>query len=58
MLHKIFILFGAILVIFWGIAHLFPAKSVVKSFGNISQDNKHIIYMEWISEAFLMILLV
>ena len=42
---------GAALTIIWGIAHLFPTKSVVQGFGDISIDNKHIITMEWIIEG-------
>jgi uncharacterized membrane protein YtjA (UPF0391 family) len=34
-----------------GTAHLFPTKNVVKDFGDISTDNKHIITMEWIVEG-------
>ncbi|HEX9901344.1 MAG TPA: hypothetical protein VGB72_00630 [Acidobacteriota bacterium] len=39
----------------WGIAHLFPTRSVVKGFGNISADNKRIITMEWIVEGVALI---
>ena len=35
----------------WGIAHLFPTRSVVRDFGEISLDNKRIITMEWITEG-------
>lgn len=42
---------GAVLPLFWGIAHLFPTRSVVKDFGDISIDNKRIITMEWITEG-------
>ena len=42
---------GAVLPAFWGFAHLFPTKSVVKGFGEISTDNKRIIAMEWIVEG-------
>ena len=42
---------GAGLTILWGIAHLIPTKNVVNDFGNISQDNRHIITMEWIIEG-------
>ena len=41
---------GAALTIVWGIAHLFPTKSVVRGFGDIGIDNKRIITMEWITE--------
>jgi hypothetical protein len=42
---------GAALTALWGIAHLFPTRSVVKGFGTISVDNQHIITMEWIVEG-------
>ncbi|MCK5242783.1 hypothetical protein KAR34_10050 [bacterium] len=42
---------GAVFILLWGIAHLFPTKNVVRGFGEISQDNKHIITMEWIVEG-------
>jgi len=46
---------GAAITLFWGVAHLFPTKSVVKGFGDISTDNKHIITMEWIIEGVALI---
>jgi hypothetical protein len=51
MVHTIFLLAGAGLTTLWGIAHLFPTRSVVEGFGNISADNKRIIAMEWIVEG-------
>jgi hypothetical protein len=51
MANQIFLYLGAILPFAWGIAHLFPTKSVVKQFGDISMDNKRIISMEWIIEG-------
>ena len=35
----------------WGVAHLFPTRSIVRGFGEISVDNKNIITMEWIIEG-------
>jgi hypothetical protein len=49
--NLILIVIGAILTILWGISHLFPTKNVVRDFGDISQDNKYIITMEWIIEG-------
>jgi hypothetical protein len=37
------------------VAHLFPTKSVVRGFGDISQDNKNIIAMEWLVEGVALI---
>lgn len=42
---------GSVVIILWGIAHIVPTKSVVSSFSSISQDNKRIITMEWVSEG-------
>jgi hypothetical protein len=42
-------------LLFWGVAHLFPTKSVVKGFGGISLDSKRIITMEWIIEGVFLI---
>ena len=51
MVNKIFLYLGAVLPLFWGVAHLFPTNSVVKGFGDISLDNRRIIIMEWIIEG-------
>lgn len=46
---------GATLTTIWGVAHLFPTRSVVRGFGDISADNKRIIAMEWIVEGVALI---
>ena len=46
---------GSGLTVIWGVAHLFPTKSVVQGFGEISIDNKRIITMEWINEGLALI---
>ena len=51
MINQILLYLGAAFPLFWGIAHLFPTKSVVKGFGDISLDNRRIITMEWINEG-------
>ncbi|MBW2142343.1 MAG: hypothetical protein JRG97_14970 [Deltaproteobacteria bacterium] len=55
MINQILLYLGAALPIFWGIAHLFPTRSVVAGFGEISLDNKRIITMEWIIEGVALI---
>ena len=55
MIGEILIYFGALLPFIWGVAHLFPTKSVVQGFGDISQDNKNIIAMEWLVEGVALI---
>lgn len=46
---------GASFTLLWGIAHLFPTRSVVRDFGDISEDNKRIVTMEWIGEGITLI---
>ncbi|UCG79233.1 MAG: hypothetical protein JSV21_05265 [Nitrospirota bacterium] len=54
---EILIYIGAFLPWAWGISHLFPTRSVVKGFGNISDDNRNIITMEWLTEGVALIFL-
>ena len=55
MINQILLYAGAALPLFWGIAHIFPTKNIVAGFGEISNDNKRIITMEWINEAVALI---
>jgi hypothetical protein len=55
MVNHILLYSGCLLPFFWGISHLFPTRSVVKGFGEISLDNKRIITMEWIIEGVALI---
>lgn len=55
MIGQILAYIGAAFVAFWGISHLFPTKNVVAGFGEISEDNRHIITMEWITEGLALI---
>ena len=55
MIGKILIYLGALLTFIWGVAHLFPTKSVVRGFGEITPSNKNIIAMEWIVEGVTLI---
>ena len=55
MVNQILAYIGAAFVAFWGIAHLFPTKNVVADFGDISEDNRNIITMEWIVEGVALI---
>lgn len=56
-MNVLLLITGAVFTIVWGVAHLFPTKSVVKGFGEISEDNKRIITMEWINEGLTLIFL-
>ena len=51
MANQAFLYAGSVLLLFWGIAHLFPTKNVVEGFGDISLDSQRIITMEWIIEG-------
>ena len=51
MLNDILLYIGSAILIVWGIAHIIPTKSVVNGFGEISEDNKRIITMEWVAEG-------
>ena len=55
MTNEILLYLGSVFTILWGASHLFPTKSVVSGFGDISVDNKHIITMEWITEGIALI---
>lgn len=46
---------ASILTAFWGIAHLFATKGVVKGFGSLTADNRRILTMEWIVEGVALI---
>ena len=43
---------GAAIIIIWGVAHIIPTGNVVAGFGDISEDNRRIIMMEWLAEGF------
>jgi hypothetical protein len=55
MINQVFLYIGSVFTLVWGVAHLFPTKSVVNGFGAISLDNKRIITMEWIIEGVFLI---
>jgi ABC-type polysaccharide/polyol phosphate export permease len=46
---------GSIVIIFWGIAHLIPTGSIVKGFGEISEDNKKILTIGVVAEGVVLI---
>jgi hypothetical protein len=57
MINSILFYIAGISLIIWGIAHLFPTRSVIRGFSDISEDNKRIVYMEWITEGLTLIFL-
>lgn len=50
-MQNVLLYLGAVLTGLWGITHLFPTRGVVAGFGDISDDNRQIITMEWIVEG-------
>jgi len=57
MINYILLYVGAGIITVWGIAHIIPTKAVVNGFGQISQDNRRIITMEWIAEGLTLLVL-
>jgi len=55
MISQVLLYVGSAFILFWGVAHLFPTRSVIRGFGDISLDNKRIIAMEWIIEGISLI---
>jgi hypothetical protein len=55
MINSVLLIIGSATIVIWGTAHLFPTKSVVKGFGEISMDNQNILKMEWITEGISLI---
>ncbi len=55
MINQLLFYVGGAITFIWGVSHLFPTRSVVKGFGEISTDNKRIITMEWIIEGVALI---
>jgi hypothetical protein len=50
-MNQVLIYMASAIATLWGIAHLAATKGVVEGFGEISEDNRLIITMEWIVEG-------
>lgn len=48
---------GSIIIILWGIAHIIPARGIIKRSGDISADNKKILAMGVIGEGLALVFL-
>ena len=46
-----FIYVASVIIFVWGVAHIIPTKNVVRGFGQLSNDNRRIIIMEWVGEG-------
>ena len=42
---------GSVAITIWGVAHIVPTRSVVAGFGELSDDNRRILIMEWVAEG-------
>ena len=51
MINSILLYVGSAIIFVWGIAHIVPTKSIVKGFGELTDDNRRILIMEWIAEG-------
>jgi len=51
MIGEVLLYAGAAVITVWGISHIIPTRSVVRGFGELSEDNRLIITMEWIAEG-------
>ena len=49
------IFLGGVIIMLWGLAHLFPTRAIITGFGELSDDNRHIITMEWLAEGLTLI---
>ena len=57
MTQEILLGVAAILLVGWGVSHLFPTANVVRGFGELTDDNRRIITMEWIIEGVALVAL-
>ncbi len=55
MFDTVILYVGAGIITLWGIAHLMPTRSIVRSFGEISRDSRLIITMDWVVEGLTLI---
>jgi len=42
---------GSAVIFFWGVGHIIPTPGIIRGFGPLSEDNRHIITMEWLAEG-------
>jgi hypothetical protein len=42
---------AAAVVFLWGVSHVIPTGQVVAGFGDIGDDNRRVITMEWVAEG-------
>lgn len=55
MFNIVILYVGAGIITLWGVAHLIPTRSIVRSFGEVSRDSRLIITMDWVAEGLTLI---
>ena len=51
-MNDVLLYLGSVVVLGWGVAHIgIPTRAVIEGFGPISEDNRRILLMEWITEG-------
>ena len=53
--NQVLLYIASAMTCLWGVAHLFATKGVVAGFGELTNDNRRIITMEWIVEGVALI---
>jgi len=51
MINSILLYIGSGIIFIWGVAHLVPTKAVIAGMGQISEDNRRLLFMGWIAEG-------
>jgi|APFre7841882724_1041349.scaffolds.fasta_scaffold190785_1 hypothetical protein len=52
---SVLLIVSALLLAVWAIAHALATRAVVVGFGEISQDNRRVVVMEWLNESLLLL---
>ncbi len=51
MKHEYMVYAGSGIVTLWGLVHMMPVGSVVAGFGPLTDDERRIVFMTWVSEG-------
>jgi hypothetical protein len=51
-MNDVLLYIGSVAIFGWGVAHIvIPTRDVIHGFGPISEDNRRILLMEWVTEG-------
>lgn len=56
-MHETLAWVAAVISAAWGIGHILPTRGVVAGFGEITENNRRIITMEWVAEGLTLVFL-